>query len=101
MVELETFRFARSRRTIPMTEALSAVPAAMRVIDGRGSYDPGPLVELISAAHEGWVGETIAVRSTERDEVDEILSWVEDAGHGLIGLYERHGFDEVIVEIRH
>jgi TusA-related sulfurtransferase len=83
-----------------MIEALP-VPVAMRVIDGRGSFDPGALVELISAAHDGWVGETIAVRSAERYEVEEIVSWVEQAGHGLIGLYERHGFEEVIVEIRH
>ena len=84
-----------------MIEALPAVPAAMRVIDGRGRLDPGSLVELISAAHEGWVGETIAVRSTERIEVEEIVSWVEHAGHGVIGFYERHGFEEIIVEIRH
>lgn len=83
-----------------MAEALSPAAAAMRVIDGRGSFDPGPLVELVSAARAGWVGETIAVRSTERDEVEEIVSWAKHAGHGVIGLYERHGFEEVIVEIR-
>ena len=84
-----------------MAEAPPRYTAAMSVIDGRGSYDPGPLVELISAARAGWVGETIAVRSTERDEVEEIVVWVEHAGHGVVGLYERHGFEEVIVEIRH
>ena len=83
-----------------MTEAPTFVPAAMRVIDGRGSYDPGPLFELITAAREGWVGETIAVRSTEPEEVELIVTWVTHAGHGVIGLYERHGFEEVIVEIR-
>ena len=83
-----------------MIETLPAVPAAMRVIDGRGRFDPGPLVELISAAHEGWIGETIAVRSAERYEVEEIVAWVDQAGHGLIGHYERRGFEEVIVEIR-
>jgi len=84
-----------------MNEALPPVPAAMRVIDGRGSYDPGPLFELISAARQGWVGETIAIRSTEPEEVEMIVSWAEHAGHGVLGLYERHGFEEVIVEIRH
>jgi tRNA 2-thiouridine synthesizing protein A len=72
----------------------------MRVIDGRGSYDPGPLAELVAAAREGWLGETIAVRASEPETVNEVLAWVDRAGHGLIGLYERHGYEEVIVEVR-
>ena len=45
-----------------MIETLLPVPVAMRVIDGRGLYDPGPLEELVLAARIGWLGETIAVR---------------------------------------
>ena len=81
-------------------ETLSPIPVAMRVIDGRGSHDPGPLAELVLAAHSGWLGETIAVRASEPETVDEVLAWVSAAGHGLIGLYERHGYEEVIVEVR-
>ena len=33
-----------------MIETLLPVPVAMRVIDGRGVYDPGPLEELVLAA---------------------------------------------------
>jgi TusA-related sulfurtransferase len=84
-----------------MIETLPQVRVAMRVIDGRGSYDPGPLAELIVAAREGWLGETIAVRASEAETVEAVLAWVDAAGHGLIGLYERHGYEEVIVEVRH
>jgi TusA-related sulfurtransferase len=83
-----------------MIEALPTIPMAMRVIDGRGSYDPGPLAELVAAARDGWLGETIAVRASEPETVEEVLAWVSAAGHGVIGLYERHGYEEVIVEVR-
>jgi TusA-related sulfurtransferase len=83
-----------------MIESLLPSPIAMRVIDGRGSYDPGPLAELVAAAREGWLGETIAVRAVEPETVEAVIAWVDRAGHGLIGLYERHGYEEVIVEVR-
>jgi TusA-related sulfurtransferase len=83
-----------------MIETLVPRPVAMRIIDGRGRYDPSPLEELVAAAREGWLGETISVRASEPETVDAILAWVDAAGHGLIGLYARNGFEEVIVEIR-
>jgi tRNA 2-thiouridine synthesizing protein A len=83
-----------------MIDSFLPSPIAMRVIDGRGSYDPGPLAELVAAAREGWLGETIAVRATEPETVEAVIAWVDRAGHGLIGLYERHGYEEVIVEVR-
>jgi hypothetical protein len=84
-----------------MIDTVPPAPVAMRLIDGRGSYDPGPLAELIAATREGWLGETIAVRASEPETIDVLLAWVRTSGHGLIGLYERHGFAEVIVEVRH
>ncbi|MFL5727298.1 MAG: sulfurtransferase TusA family protein [Chloroflexota bacterium] len=84
-----------------MIETLLPVPVAMRVIDGRGMYDPSPLEELVRAARTGWLGETIAVRVSEPETVEAVLAWVNAAGHGLIGLYAQHGYEEVIVEIRH
>jgi hypothetical protein len=84
-----------------MVELLIRDAVAMRVVDVRGSYDPSPLEQLIVAVREGWLGETIAVRSCDRDDLSEILAWVEDSGHGVIRMSEHHGYDEVIVEIRH
>jgi TusA-related sulfurtransferase len=84
-----------------MIETLPRVQVAMRVIDGRGSYDPGPLAELMAAAREGWLGETIAIRVCEAETIEAVLAWIDATGHGLVGRYERHGYEEVIVEIRH
>ncbi len=80
-----------------MTDTMTTIT---RVIDARGSYCPGPLMELIRAIREGSVGDVIAVSSTDRGSRTDIPKWVEKAGHGLIGVTERDGYDEIIVEKR-
>jgi TusA-related sulfurtransferase len=71
-----------------------------RTIDARGSYCPGPLMELIRAIREGQVGEVIAVWSTDNGSRIDIPKWVEKAGHRLVGIEAREGYDEIIVEKR-
>ncbi len=80
-----------------MTETL-ATPAITRTIDARGSFCPGPLMELIRAIREGQVGDVLAVRSTDSGSRVDIPKWVEKAGHRLIGVETRDGFDEIVVE---
>lgn len=82
-----------------MTETtVQAGAAVTRTIDARGSYCPGPLMELIRAIRESQVGDVLAVRSTDSGSRVDIPKWVEKAGHRLIGLETRDGFDEIIVE---
>jgi TusA-related sulfurtransferase len=69
-----------------------------RVVDARGSYCPGPLMELIRAIREGSVGEVIAVYSSDNGSRIDIPKWVEKAGHRLIGVEARDGYDEIVVE---
>lgn len=71
-----------------------------RTIDARGSYCPGPLMELIRAIREGQVGEVIAVWSTDAGSRSDIPAWIEKAGHRLVGVEPRDGYDEIIVEKR-
>ncbi len=68
-----------------------------RVIDARGSFCPGPLMELIRAIRDAKVGEVIAVYSTDSGSKRDIPLWVEKAGHELIGVFEREGYTEFIV----
>ena len=75
--------------------------AAMTVVETRGRDWPAPLEQLVNAIVDGWVGETIALRTTDRSCLVEIAQWVNNAGHGLLGIYEHHGYDEVIVEVHH
>jgi len=72
-----------------------------RTIDARGSFCPGPLMELIRAIRESEVGTVICVRSSDRGSKVDIPKWIEKAGHRLIGVFDREGFDEIIVEKLH
>ena len=69
-----------------------------RTIDARGSYCPGPLMELIRAIREGTVGDVIAVWSTDAGSRIDIPAWTEKAGHRLVGVETRDGYDEIVVE---
>jgi len=73
-------------------------PAITRTVDARGSYCPGPLMELIRAVRESQVGDVIAVRSSDRGSKIDIPKWIEKAGHRLIEVASRDGYDEIIVE---
>jgi tRNA 2-thiouridine synthesizing protein A len=78
------------------TEAPSS--GISRTIDARGSYCPGPLMELIRAIKEGQVGDVIAVWSADKGSKVDIPAWTAKAGHKLVGVYERNGYDEIVVE---
>ncbi|MFI5254167.1 MAG: sulfurtransferase TusA family protein [Candidatus Limnocylindrales bacterium] len=69
-----------------------------RTVDARGSFCPGPLMELIRAIREGQVGDVIAVLSSDRGSKIDIPKWVEKAGHKLVALEARDGYDEIVVE---
>ena len=81
-----------------MTEIAAPVPAATRIVDARGSFCPGPLMELIRAIREGTVGDVISVYSSDKGSKTDIPKWVEKAGHRLVALEARDGYDEIIVE---
>ena len=69
-----------------------------RTIDARGSYCPGPLMELIRAIREGQIGDVIAVRSSDSGSKIDIPKWVEKAGHRLVSVSNLDGYDELVVE---
>jgi TusA-related sulfurtransferase len=73
-------------------------PPVTRTVDARGSYCPGPLMELIRAIREGQVGDVIAVYSSDAGSKMDIPKWVEKAGHRLAGVEARDGYDEIVVE---
>lgn len=67
------------------------------VVDARGSFCPGPLMELIRVIRESQVGDVLAVYSTDAGSRTDIPKWVEKAGHELIGVVTRDGYDEIVV----
>jgi TusA-related sulfurtransferase len=81
-----------------MTTVLEAGPAITRTVDARGSYCPGPLMELIRAIRESAVGDVIAVLSSDKGSKIDIPKWIEKAGHRLISLDQLDGYDRIVVE---
>ena len=73
-------------------------PAVTRTIDARGSFCPGPLMELIRGIRESQVGDILAVRSSDKGSRIDIPKWVEKAGHRLIAVEARDGYDEIVIE---
>jgi tRNA 2-thiouridine synthesizing protein A len=76
----------------------TAIPPITRTVDARGSFCPGPLMELIRAIRESAIGDVLAVYSSDRGSKVDIPKWVEKAGHRLIGVFTRDGYDEIIIE---
>jgi TusA-related sulfurtransferase len=79
-----------------MTE--TAIPPVTVTIDARGSFCPGPLMELIRGMREAEVGDVIAILSSDKGSKIDIPKWVEKAGHTLVGVFTRDGYDEIVVE---
>ena len=75
-----------------------AIEQPTRVIDARGSYCPGPLMELIRGIRESEVGNVLAVYSSDNGSRTDIPKWVEKAGHRLVAIAAHEGFDEIVVE---
>jgi TusA-related sulfurtransferase len=75
-----------------------APPIVTRTIDARGSYCPGPLMELIRVIRESQVGDVLAVYSSDAGSKTDIPLWVEKAGHRLVGVTSQDGYDEIVVE---
>jgi TusA-related sulfurtransferase len=71
-----------------------------RTIDARGSFCPGPLMELIRGIRESAVGDVLEVFSSDSGSRTDIPKWIEKAGHGLIAVETRDGYDAIIVEKR-
>ena len=77
---------------------IEVAPVIGRVVDARGSFCPGPLMELIRAIRESQVGDVIAVYSSDKGSKTDIPKWVEKAGNRLVSLETRDGYDEIVVE---
>ena len=54
-------------------------------IDARGSFCPGPLMELIRAIKMAEPGDAIAVISSDEGSKKDIPAWVQKAGHEYLG----------------
>ena len=61
------------------------------IIDARGSFCPGPLMELIARLKFAAVGEEFEVLSTDKGSASDIPEWLNKVGHQLLGTREEGG----------
>lgn len=71
---------------------------ADKVIDARGSFCPGPLMELIAAMKSNPVGTTIEILSTDKGSAKDIPEWLKKVGQEFVGVEERDGYWSIVAK---
>ena len=70
---------------------------AKKIIDAKGSFCPGPLMELIAGMKAAEVGDELEVLSTDKGSAADIPEWIKKVGHEFIETKEQDGVWHVFV----
>ena len=68
------------------------------VLDARGSFCPGPLMELIRGIRQARVGEELEVWSSDQGSGKDIPFWIQKAGHELVAAFEEANYTRFVVK---
>lgn len=71
--------------------------ADRKIVDARGSFCPGPLMELIAALKMSQVGDELEVLSTDKGSANDIPEWVRKVGHEYLTTREEGGVWHITV----
>jgi tRNA 2-thiouridine synthesizing protein A len=70
-------------------------------IDARGSFCPGPLMELIRGMKALPVGGVLAVLSSDPGSAKDIPAWIQKARHEFLGAFPEQGYTHFVVRKTH
>jgi tRNA 2-thiouridine synthesizing protein A len=70
-------------------------------IDARGSFCPGPLMELIRGMKALPVGGTLAVLSSDPGSAKDIPAWIQKARHEFLGTFPEQGYNRFVARKAH
>ncbi len=84
-----------------MIEENAASMVVDKEIDARGSFCPGPLMELIRGVKALPVGGTLAVMSSDPGSIKDIPAWVAKARHEFIGAFPGQGYTRFVIRKAH
>ncbi len=70
-------------------------------IDARGSFCPGPLMELIRGIKALPVGGVLAVLSGDPGSAKDIPAWIKKANHEYLGAFPEQGYTRFVVRKTH
>jgi tRNA 2-thiouridine synthesizing protein A len=74
-----------------MTATMESNTRLTKEIDARGSFCPGPLMELIRNVKTANVGDTIGVLSSDKGSITDIPAWANKAKHEFVGIEDAGG----------
>ncbi len=69
--------------------------------DARGSFCPGPLMELIRLVRAAKIGDVLAVLSGDEGSQKDIPAWIAKARHELVGMEPVEGATRFICRKMH
>lgn len=70
-------------------------------IDARGSFCPGPLMELIRGMKALSVGGVLAVLSGDLGSAKDIPAWIQKARHEFLGAFPEQGYTRFVARKAH
>lgn len=70
-------------------------------IDARGSFCPGPLLELIRGVKSVAVGQTVQVLSSDPGSARDIPLWGAKAKHEFVGGFPETGYTRFVIRKAH
>ena len=71
--------------------------ANRKTVDARGSFCPGPLMELIAAMKTIEIGDELEVLSTDKGSAADIPEWIKKVKHEHVATEEKDGVWHVLV----
>jgi tRNA 2-thiouridine synthesizing protein A len=71
--------------------------AERKIIDARGSFCPGPLMELIAGMKMAQVGDELEVLSTDKGSANDVPEWIKKVGHEMLETREVAGVWHITV----
>lgn len=72
--------------------------AERKLVDARGSFCPGPLMELIAAMKMIQVGDELEVLSTDKGSANDIPEWIHKVKHEHVETREDQGVWHIVVK---
>lgn len=71
--------------------------AQKKLIDARGSFCPGPLMELIGFMKMAEVGDELELLSSDKGSANDVPEWIKKVGHQLLETREEAGVWHITV----
>ena len=68
------------------------------IVDARGSFCPGPLMELIAGMKLAKVGDTLELLSSDKGSANDVPEWIRKVGHELLDNREEAGVWHITVK---